>query len=91
MTTLTALIGISLVSAESPAWNVEVPSTGVLIGGGIRGDNEYEAMRAGVRQVQMQLQGIETQLARAIALQRQGVPGSCGDCLPDGRRWVPEW
>jgi glycosyltransferase 2 family protein len=35
VTTLTALIGISLVSAESPAWNVEVPSTGVLIGGGV--------------------------------------------------------
>ena len=35
LTTLTALIVISLVSADSPAWNIEMPSEGVLIGGGV--------------------------------------------------------
>jgi uncharacterized membrane protein YbhN (UPF0104 family) len=35
VTTLVALVVVSLVSAESPAWNVEVPSEGVLIGGGV--------------------------------------------------------
>ncbi len=35
LTTLTALIGVSLFSAESPAWNIETPSTGVLIGAGV--------------------------------------------------------
>ncbi len=35
VTTLVALIVVSLVSAESPAWNIETPSQGVLIGGGV--------------------------------------------------------
>lgn len=35
LTTLTALVGVSLFSAESPAWNIETPSTGVLIGVGV--------------------------------------------------------
>lgn len=35
LTTLTALVVISLVSADSPDWNIEVPSDGVLIGAGV--------------------------------------------------------
>jgi outer membrane protein len=54
-----------ITNGSFPSWSVGLEFR-IPLGGGIRGDNEYEAMRAGVRQVQMQLQGIETQLANAL-------------------------
>lgn len=48
-----------------PSWSVGVEMR-IPLGGGIRGDHEYAAMIATVKQVHMQTQGMETQLANAL-------------------------
>ncbi len=47
------------------SWSLGVEMR-IPLGGGIRGDHEYAAMIASVKQVQMQTQGMETQLANAL-------------------------
>lgn len=48
-----------------PSWSVGL-EVRVPLGGGIRARHEYEAMVAATRQVQMQLQSMETQIANAL-------------------------
>jgi outer membrane protein TolC len=48
-----------------PSWSVGLEMR-IPLGGGIRGDHEYAAMLATVKQVRMQTQGMETQLANAL-------------------------
>lgn len=52
-------------SAGFPSWSVGLEMR-VPLGGGIRGRHEYAAVLASVEQLQMQIKGMETQLANSL-------------------------